>query len=43
MAEEKQDREAPSAPGISLDWWAVIISLVLAVLILIGVLPAIPW
>ena len=28
---------------LSLDWWAVIIALVLAVLLLTGIIPSVPW
>lgn len=29
--------------GFSLDWWSVITAVVVALLVLSGVLPAIPW
>lgn len=29
--------------GISLDWWAVIVAVLLAVLVVSGVLPKVPW
>jgi hypothetical protein len=28
---------------ISLDWWAVLTALALALLVLIGILPSVPW
>ena len=41
------DLETVQATGnrwkLSLDWWAVITALILAVLVLVGVLPNIPW
>jgi len=29
--------------GLSLDWWAVLVSLVLALLVRVGVLQHVPW
>ena len=49
MAEKKQSPQetaavpAPAAPGLSLDWWAVIIALALAALVVIGLIPAVAW
>lgn len=47
MAEQKQSQQevssAPPAGGLSLDWWAVIAALALAALILVGLIPAVPW
>lgn len=30
-------------PGLSLDWWAVIVAVVLVVLIWSGLIPAVGW
>lgn len=45
MATEQAVAARPTArkPKISLDWWAVITALVLAVLLLVGILPNVPW
>jgi hypothetical protein len=32
-----------SEPAISLDWWAVLISLAVALLVKFGILKGIPW
>jgi multidrug efflux pump subunit AcrB len=29
--------------GISLDWWAVIVAVTLALLVVVGVIPSVPW
>lgn len=33
----------PTRPGLSLDWWAVIVALVLVILIWSGLIPAVGW
>lgn len=38
-----EQRVTATRLGFSLDWWSVIVAAVLAVLVLSGVLPAIPW
>jgi len=32
-----------SGPKLSLDWWSVLLALVVAALVKAGMLPAIPW
>jgi hypothetical protein len=41
MAANQIDNQ--SKPALSLDWWAVIVSLCAALLIRTGILPRIPW
>lgn len=45
MAQEQVAAAQPARrwPRLSLDWWAVISALVLAVLILVGIIPSVPW
>lgn len=45
MAQEQAKIVAPASrlPRLSVDWWAVLASLVAAALILAGILPNIPW
>jgi hypothetical protein len=45
MAQEQVVAVQPTRrlPRLSLDWWAVISALVLAALILVGIIPSIPW
>jgi hypothetical protein len=33
----------PTRSGLSLDWWAVIVAVVLVVLIWSGLIPAVAW
>jgi hypothetical protein len=34
---------ARSRFSLSLDWWAVITALILAALVLLGIIPSVPW
>ena len=45
MAQEQVEVVRPVRPQLqlSLDWWAVISALGLAALILVGILPNVPW
>jgi hypothetical protein len=48
MATEKTEDQsavqpAPAKSGISLDWWSVIVGLILVALILIGIIPSVTW
>ena len=40
MADDSAIREKR---GLTLDWWAVLLALVLALLVRVGVLQQIPW
>ena len=40
--EEQMTGDKEKRPALSLDWWTVVIGLVLTALVLVG-LPAIPW
>jgi hypothetical protein len=44
MSDESVEVEAiATRPGLTLDWWAVLLALVLALLVRVGVLQHIPW
>ncbi len=49
MVDRKQDhpntvqRVRAIRMGFSLDWWSVIVAFALALLVLSGILPQIPW
>jgi hypothetical protein len=48
LSQEAEMADDPVAPavgkrGLTLDWWAVLLALVLALLVRVGVLQHIPW
>ncbi|MFN8495614.1 MAG: hypothetical protein U0350_48925 [Caldilineaceae bacterium] len=41
--ETQQNPSKPTRPRLAADWWPVLVSLVLALLLYIGILPNVPW
>ena len=43
MHPSTEQRIAAAELGFSLDWWSVIIAILLALLVLAGIIPSVPW